>query len=85
MAVEQPAQRRASASKGSSGSTADEGAQCISGDERAAADADYRDTAGCDVAVDGGAPKACRLAGFIDAVAQLRGVWVWIRHRVSSV
>jgi hypothetical protein len=63
-----------------SGSAADEGMQRISWDDRAAADADYRQAAGGDVAVDGSSPKARRLTGLIDAVSKLRGMKLIVPH-----
>ena len=54
--------------------------QRISRDDRATADADYRQAAGGDVAVDGSSPKARRLTGLIDAVSDLRGIKLIVPH-----
>lgn len=54
--------------------------QRISRDDCTAANANYRQTAGGDVAVDGSSPKARRLTGLINAVGELRGVKLIVPH-----
>ena len=58
--------------------------QPISRDDRAAADADYRQAAGGDVAVDGSPPEARRLTGLINAVSELRGARLFVWHCAGS-